>query len=409
MTQSRLLSGCSSKVPGGLRGCSSEQTLAAIWPLLGTFGITRVANVTGMDAVGIPTIMVTRPNSRSLSVSQGKGADLVSAKVSGIFESVEQWHAERIDLPLRLARADELPRVADVHRLPGYVEEYDSSVRLLWIEGHELGSARDCFVPFEMVQLDFTLPLPAGSGCFMPGSNGLASGNSVVEAAVHGVCELIERDALTLFYGMSWDEQWQRRVDLDSIPDETNRELLRAFDAAEIDVAVWDIQSDVGVPAYLCSILERSRDPFRPVGLARGSGAHVDASTALTRALTEAAQSRLTRIVGTRDDIQSVDFERLRTQAKFEDGRRQLAAPGRPPCAFRGSTERRATFEEDLSWLRDRLAQVGMDELIVVDLSRTGLPIAVVRVLVPGLEALCEVPGYRAGERARAAGGGGEP
>jgi YcaO-like protein with predicted kinase domain len=359
--------------------------------------------VTGMDSVGIPTVMVTRPNSRSLSVSQGKGADLVSAKVSGIFESVEQWHAERIALPLRLARPHELEHVVDVGRLPGYVEQYDPSVRTLWVEGEELGTGLPCWVPLEMVQLDFTLPLPAGSGYFMPGSNGLASGTSLVEAAVHGVCELIERDAQTLFYGLPWPEQWRRRLDLDSVIDAKNRALLAAFEEAEVDVAVWEITSDVGAPAYLCSILERRRDPFRPVGLARGSGAHVDAGAALTRALTEAAQSRLTRIVGTRDDIQGEDFERLRSEHKFEEGRRQIAAPGRPPRAFQPTLEHRGTLEEDLLWLKESLAHAGMPQLVVVDLSRPGLPIAVARVVVPGLESPSETPGYRPGERARRA------
>jgi len=381
--------------------------LTAIKPHLPTFGITRVANVTGMDTVGIPTVMVTRPNSRSLSVSQGKGVDLDSARASGIFESVEQWHAERIVLPRRLTRIDELARdgrIVDVARLPGYIDQFDASRRILWVEGSDLTSGEMCFVPFEMVHLDFTLPLPAGSGCFMPGSNGLASGSSPAEAVLHGLCELIERDALTLFYGMSWQEQWHRRIDLESVPDPTNRGLLKAFARADIDVAVWEITSDVGVPAYLCSILEHSRDPFRPVGLARGSGAHVDASAALSRALTEAAQSRLTRIVGTRDDIQSVEFDRLRTEDKFEEARRQLAAPARPPRAFQPSQSPppRESLEEDIAWLRDLLAKAGMTEIVIVNLSRQGLPVAVFRTIVPGLEALSEVPGYRPGERAKA-------
>ena len=401
----QLLSGCSKKLSNDFRSRPARETLDSIKPYLHSFGVTRVANVTGMDSVGIPTIMVTRPNSRSLSVSQGKGVDLDSAKASGICESVEQWHAERIARPLRLARFDELShdsRVIDVGRLPSYLDRFDPGRRTLWIEGYELTSVESCFVPFEMVHLDFTLPFPEGSGCFMPGSNGLASGNTPVEAVLHGLCELIERDALTLFYGMSWDEQWQRRIDLQSVADPSNRRLLEAFAQADIDVAVWEITSDVGVPAYLCSIIEHSRDPFRPIGLARGSGAHVDASAALSRALTEAAQSRLTRIVGTRDDIQNADFELLRTERKFEEGRRQIAAPGQPPREFRPSRSRREHFEEDVAWLRDRLAFAGMPEIVLVDLSRPGLPISVFRVVVPGLEASSEVPGYRPGKRASA-------
>lgn len=60
-------------------------------------GITRVADVTGLDRIGIPVVMVCRPNARSLAVSQGKGIDIEAATVSGLMESVELYHAEHIE------------------------------------------------------------------------------------------------------------------------------------------------------------------------------------------------------------------------------------------------------------------------------------------------------------------------
>jgi YcaO-like protein with predicted kinase domain len=71
-------------------------------------GITRIANVTGLDSVGIPVVMVCRPNSRSVAVSQGKGIDLGSAHASGLMEAAELYHAETITLPMRLATYEEL-------------------------------------------------------------------------------------------------------------------------------------------------------------------------------------------------------------------------------------------------------------------------------------------------------------
>ncbi|MET0410357.1 MAG: YcaO-like family protein, partial [Polyangiaceae bacterium] len=115
------------------RARSPAETFARLQPLFPLVGITRVANVTGMDSIGIPVFMVVRPNARSLSVSQGKGLSEGAAKISGVMESVEQWHAERIHLPLRLARLDELAtegRVADVTLLPRFIHEYRSHIRL---------------------------------------------------------------------------------------------------------------------------------------------------------------------------------------------------------------------------------------------------------------------------------------
>src|SRR5262245_6907217 len=86
---------------GTHRACSPEQTLHAYRPFMPRFGITRLANVTGLDVVGIPVYMCVRPNSRNLSVSQGKGLDVASAKVSALMESIEGWHAESVELPIR--------------------------------------------------------------------------------------------------------------------------------------------------------------------------------------------------------------------------------------------------------------------------------------------------------------------
>ena len=107
-------------VRGTHRQVSPARTLERVRPFLGEMGITRVANITGLDTVGLPVVMVCRPNARSLAVSQGKGLDLDSAKASGVMEAVESWHAEHVVLRLRLASWYELAErapVADVSAL----------------------------------------------------------------------------------------------------------------------------------------------------------------------------------------------------------------------------------------------------------------------------------------------------
>ena len=104
------------------RRCSPLETLARLTPFLDSMGITRIANVTGLDNIGIPVVMVCRPNSRGLSVSQGKGLDLHEAKVSGLMEAAELFHAENIDCPLKFetyARLRRQVRVAEPDFLPG--------------------------------------------------------------------------------------------------------------------------------------------------------------------------------------------------------------------------------------------------------------------------------------------------
>jgi ribosomal protein S12 methylthiotransferase accessory factor len=74
---------------GTHRHVGPEQTLARVRPFLGRMGITRVANVTGLARIGIPVVQAVRPNSRSLSVSQGKGLTLAAAKASALMEAGE--------------------------------------------------------------------------------------------------------------------------------------------------------------------------------------------------------------------------------------------------------------------------------------------------------------------------------
>src|SRR5438067_7251715 len=164
---------------GSHRVVAPEESLKRVSPFLQVMGITRIANVTGLDSIGIPVVMVCRPNSRSLAVSQGKGLDLAAAKASGLMESIETYHAETITLPLRLCSYEEirytLP-VVDVRGLPAVsTSPFNVNSRILWCEGRDFMSGEPRWVPYELVHTDYTWPQAAGSGCRASTSNGLTS------------------------------------------------------------------------------------------------------------------------------------------------------------------------------------------------------------------------------------------
>lgn len=366
-------------------------------------GITRVANITGLDNVGIPVALVHRPNSRSLSVSQGKGVSPLLAKISAVMESLEQFHAERVTAPLRLASYAELSSSRDVVDPNGLPRSrpFDEAARLLWVTALEWGASRPVEVPFELVHLDFRVPLPEGSGYFLSSSNGLASGATLVDAVAHGVWELIERDSLALFYERSPHEQATRRLRLASVDDACCTSLLAKFERAGVGVALWDMTTEIGVPAFLCSVGEQAFDPLRRVGLARGYGCHPERGVALRRAVTEAAQSRLTRIAGSRDDLQPGDVDAVRSEESIEHQRAHVDQEPLAPHDFRGIESRSVTDKTAaLDWTLERLARAGFARTLVVDLSRDDFPISVARALIPGLEGFPDAPGYRPGQRA---------
>jgi YcaO-like protein with predicted kinase domain len=398
---------------------SPSQTLAEYLPKAEAVGITRLANITGLDCVGIPVYNAIRPNSRSLSVSQGKGITHDAAKVSALMESIEYWHAEHVSLPLRHESYQRLVReatVVDVRRLPlrggldwigpGRETPARATLRLdlpmLWVEGHELLSGQPIWLPFETVRLN-KVGLDYAQNTFRVDSNGLASGNSWSEAAVHALCELVERDALTRWWqGVEGPADVAAgKLDLASIEDPACNQLLTRFDTAGLDVAVWDVTSDTGVPAYQCCVLDRSEPAgWRPFGAAWGYGAHPATDVALARALTEAAQSRVTMIAGSRDDNFPTQYAAHHDPSTSVLVRELFfSEPGAVDFGSRHGPET-STVDGDLGVLLACLRSVDIDCAALVDLSRPELGIPTVKAVVPGLEFFSLFVGYAPGPRA---------
>src|ERR1700716_4064363 len=94
---------------GTHRTADPGETLARVRPHAARMGITRLGNITGLDHIGIPVAVAVRPNSRSVSVSQGKGLELPQAMASALMEACEGFHAEEIE-PCRRAAHRNLSR-----------------------------------------------------------------------------------------------------------------------------------------------------------------------------------------------------------------------------------------------------------------------------------------------------------
>ena len=384
---------------GAQRLVAPEETVARLRPLLSSMGITRVANVTHLDRIGIPVVMVYRPNARGLVCAQGKGVSLAAAKASGLMEAAETYHAERITLPVQFASYEDLRRthrVVDVTALDRpRVSAFQPERPVFWIEGHDLLHQEPVWVPRELVTRDYTLPLPDGSGCFASTCNGLASGNHLLEAISHGICELVERDAATLMGLADEDLHDRALLRLETIDDPTCREVLGKYDEAGFAIRAWEMTSDVGIPAFVCRI----RDVTEPLGrIAAGFGCHPTRSVALLRAFTEAAQNRLTAIAGSLDDTPVAADE----PTAPADGLDPWFGPRRPARHFHDvPTWDADTFDEDVDWELDRLRGVGIERVVVVNLTKAEFGLPVVRVVIPGLEcAILYADKYALGARA---------
>ncbi len=395
---------------GTHRSRRPEETLRAFLPHAERMGITRLANVTGLDSIGIPVYMACRPLSRSIAVSQGKGLTAAEAKISAFMEAAETWHGETITLPLKLASFDELKRghrVIDVAGLPrSRLGAFNPARQILWIEGASLADGEALWVPMELVSTNFTLPQPQGSFAFPANTNGLASGNTLTEAVLHALCELIERDALSLWRLGGTPARRAAKLDPTTVDSEPCRVLLAHYAAAGLDIGLWDVTSDLGVPVFCCAVAERSD---MTVEAEIGAGCHPDREIALLRALTEAAQARTTRIAGSRDDFIPQSYGSAAKMARNRTARLWLADP--PRRSFHDVPNvSGATIAGDLERVLERLRGQGITQVVGVDLTKPDIGLPVARVVAAGLEGAYQGSGsdYRPGPRARTRGLGGD-
>ncbi|MEP3280535.1 MAG: YcaO-like family protein [Stappiaceae bacterium] len=374
-----------------LNGCqrltTPAQTLENVRPLMARMGITRIANITGLDRLGIPVVMVCRPNARSIAVSLGKGLTMDSAKASGLMESVEIYHAEHIELPLKLLSkrlASHSHNVIDTSRLVSIADSpFHDDTPIMWIEGWDLMGRCSCWLPYETVHANYTAPKAPGHGCFDSSTNGLASGNSLIEAICHGICEVIERDALAVWNHRTKTERSQTSISLKTINDTDCLNLLRQMAEQGFSVQLFDITSDIAVPTIYC-VLRDDRNPNNHIGI--GSGTHPSREIATIRALTEAAQVRTTYISGARDDLTIEEFDDQGRRTKRDHADRLVDVSQSTRHFQDVPTSDHDNFLADLTWLLDRLAQGGIEEVVAVNLSQEELDVAVARVVIPGLE-----------------------
>ena len=385
------------------RVCSAEETLAKVRPFFPQFGITRIAPITGLDKIGIPCVAVVRPAARSLAVSLGKGVSLAAAKTSGVMEAIELYHGEHASVHLVYESEADLGRehrVASTKTIPKTKSSrYLEDCPILWTASVNICTGNSVYVPFEVVHANALVPAPGGSGCFLSTSNGLSSGNTLGEAVLHGLCEVVERDATALWEVRSAEEKRNSFIDLDSTSSIIRR-LVADCEAANMDVALWDTTSDIGIPAFLCEIVERD-NPNRKITAFTGMGCSVSRESAAIRAITEAAQCRLALIAGSRDDLYreeyASDADGLRKNGRYTEF---STSKGKAFCDVQDHATQ--DISSDIQVCQSLLTGAGFDELLVIDLSKPKFQVPVVRVVIPGLEGPDDEPDCEPGERVSA-------
>jgi ribosomal protein S12 methylthiotransferase accessory factor len=380
-----------------MRSSPPETTLLHARQWAATAGISEVTDITGLDVLGVPVFVSVRPQARGEAFTFGKGLRPVDAEVGAYMEALEFYFAEPGigDVSTHWGSARDVAgheRAADaiLDFVPLLQREVDLDGPLLLASVQDLESGAERAIPAELIYY----PAPdVGQSLFGSSTNGLASGNSVLEATIQALLELIERD----IWSFEFVRNASKLVEAASLPDEV-REIVGRAEQNGLQLKVRTIHNDYGIPffaAFVFDLNNPSRKTFNG-----GWACDLDRDRAVLRAVTEAAQSRVAFIHGGRKvptTPQDQDAERVRRHMLgVSDPQQQVLLTDIPDLAVAG------TLQQKLDALIAILRRVVQEPIYRVVFTPPDLPLQVVRVVVPLMENLKETR-VRVGRRLKAA------
>jgi thioglycine synthase len=416
---------------------SVNETLEHVTPLCKMIGVTRVCDITYLDKLYIPNYSAVLPGTEDLFwVYSGKGTTNSHAKASALMESIERYCAlssKGTRTPIRGTHTELSKSYSKVLHPDEVVEptrsDYNVNESIIdFLPGFDLLNREEVLVPAELVFSRYSTKFPSINAFLYSHTNGLASGNVIEEAICQALCEVIERDAVSIadlcassipysileritnsirkmenknseFTQINGEDF----VDDPSIFADTNiseitrdfkplKFLVDRFTNAGINLLVKNItQKDIGIPTFVASSIEWITSDYGYFAI--GYGTHLDSRIALVRAITELSQTRALNIQGARDDLKKIQYRQNDEIYK----RKWQFMPAIP--LTRKNDEKVVMFSEistyinddildDIKFILSRLKNAGLKRAIIIDLTHSKIGIPVVRAIVPGLETL---------------------
>jgi ribosomal protein S12 methylthiotransferase accessory factor len=397
-----------------------ETTLEKALQVCQRIGVTRLADITGMDRLGVPNYSAVLPGTEDyIWVYSGKGMTHQHAKASALMESIERYcslPSSNHDRVYIRGTVQELTKSYDLIHPDDIIEplnfQYQENMVMDFLQGFDLLADKDILIPAPLVLFRYSPFAPAVNPFAFHHTNGLASGNVLEEAVCHALCEVIERDAASIseiraraipFHILKTIENKlrQRGYVLSSIPANTFmddytiyrdvellgvqlegvQKLTSKFHDSDLPLLIKDITSDIGIPTFAASSIEWISHDYGY--LAEGHGTHPDARIALLRAITEVSQTRAANIQGARDDLRKIRYGENNT----DDKRAWQFISSDEKIGYNKITSfNNEDILDDIKLVLQNLKDVGIKTAAIVDLTNPSLGIPVVRAIVPGLE-----------------------
>ncbi len=365
------------------RGVPPQTTLryAKAWAKLA--GIHEVRDITAMDCLGVPIFVSERRRAASRAYAFGKGCLPIDSEVGAHMEAIESYFSEpgvaRVET--RRGRPSDLSGVGAgcdpiLEFAPKFDCRADPERTLFLARAEDVESGAEGWVPAELA---FNPPPPEiDTALYGSSSNGLASGNSVLEASIHALYELIERD----IWSIEFVRNRAARVDDDGLPRHVHK-IIEAATHNGLRLVVRYVPNDYGVPFFAAFLFDPNKLESRFFN--GGWGCHHERGIALMRAVTEAAQSRLAFLHGGREPKRSDD-----SFAKADRMKQQIEATSRttPSIRFEDIPDQPHAGPLAAQWA----AAVGCLRRVIdrpiyrVIYTPSEGPLHVVRLIVPRLE-----------------------
>lgn len=256
---------------------SSNESLIRLGTLMKESGISRLADLTELDRIGIPVWTAIRPLGRSLSTCQGKGMTDEEAQLSCVGEAIETWRLES------MASTD-----------------YGSNVKAVDLDGCEIKLENPSLI--DAISLDLRTSRIKNNSIFR-NTNGVGSNWDVKLAVEHAFNEIVERKSINEWKLRSPKQCFEKLISISYLMGKNIKIdfLLNSLHAADVLITLWDLSIDSSITVILC-VLGDQNPQYIPQ-LSEGTGCSSSPIKAIERAILEAAQSRLTLISGSRDDL----------------------------------------------------------------------------------------------------------
>ena len=373
---------------GTHRAIEPLKTIANYEKKLKIAGITRITEITHLDRVGIPVYSAIRPTAQDggVSIYAGKGVKKDQAKASAMMEGFERYSAEKQGIDSEnsvIATFNNLKNSINPKDLILSNETKDLDLdyaEIEWTLATDIVTEKEYYVPSNAI---FHPYIPQKSvPLFKGNTNGLASGNVLEEAVLHGILEVIERDAWSIF---ELTKKNKKQIDTKTIQNPLINELLNKFKKEAIDIKLMDLTVDVNIPTIAATADDTLlKDPAL---LTLGVGTHLNPEVAIMRALTEVAQSRATQIHGAREDTVRADFMRKAGYKRMKRINNHYFNEEKDQIQI-DNIDNKATdsLKKDIEIVVSELKKFSLDKILFTDLTREELGINVVRVIIPGSE-----------------------